>query len=213
MRHLSVKMTGKVSCEWILSNDLLSHNEWSSNKDKMELPMVPLDRMDTSQWSCLIKPQIHTTPWLLINYKQNPILTEWILGNDGFGRNERSSDTLVIDGHHTELILLSGIEFIHWAVRVPTELGHRHPATIFALLLDLVVINRRTTVILEYQIKWMVFQATILHCKAILGRGRPGLMRWILVWIMPQMQDCSLDLLTSSPLRYHCANIKPHTGY
>ena len=32
--------------------------------------------------------------------------------------------------------------------------------------------------------KWMVFQATILHCKATQGRGQPGLVRWILLWIM-----------------------------
>ena len=36
-----------------------------------------------------------------------------------------------------------------------------------------------------------VFQATILHCKAILGRGKNELMRWILEWIMPQMSDLS----------------------
>ena len=28
--------------------------------------------------------------------------------------------------------------------------------------------------------KWMVFKATILQCKAILGLGQPGLIRWIL---------------------------------
>ena len=50
--------------------------------------------------------------------------------------------------------------------------------------------------------------ATILHCKAILGRGQPGLMRWIL-WNMPLVQDRSLDLLTSSPVRYHCATDAP----
>ena len=48
----------------------------------------------------------------------------------------------------------------------------------------------------------MVFKATILQWKAILARGQPGLMRWILLWIM---QDLSLDLLISSPARYHCA--------
>ena len=30
------------------------------------------------------------------------------------------------------------------------------------------------------------------------------LMRWILFWIMPVVQDRSLDLLTSSPACYHC---------
>ena len=40
--------------------------------------------------------------------------------------------------------------------------------------------------------EWMVFQATIQQCKAILGRGKPFIMKWILVWIMSQMQDWSL---------------------
>ena len=38
---------------------------------------------------------------------------------------------------------------------------------------------------------------------AILGRRQYGLMRWILLWIMPLVQNHS-DLLTSSPVRYHC---------
>ena len=42
-------------------------------------------------------------------------------------------------------------------------------------------------------------------CKAILGRGQPGLMRWILLWIMPLAPDRSFDLVTSNPARYQCA--------
>ena len=38
----------------------------------------------------------------------------------------------------------------------------------------------------QNETKWMVFQTTILHCKAILGWGQPGLIRWISLWIMPQ---------------------------
>ena len=53
--------------------------------------------------------------------------------------------------------------------------------------------------------EWMVLQATILHSKAILGRGQPEQMRWILLWIMPMVQVLLLDLLTSSPASYHCA--------
>ena len=40
--------------------------------------------------------------------------------------------------------------------------------------------------------------------KAILGRRKPGRMRWILLWIMPQAPDRSLDLLANSPARHHC---------
>ena len=36
----------------------------------------------------------------------------------------------------------------------------------------------------------------------MLGRGQPGLMRWIMFWIMPLVQDWSLNLLISSPPRY-----------
>ena len=39
----------------------------------------------------------------------------------------------------------------------------------------------------------------ILHCKATLGRGQCRLMRWISLWIMPLLQDRSLDLLIGSP--------------
>ena len=40
--------------------------------------------------------------------------------------------------------------------------------------------------------EWMVFQDTMVHCKAIPGWGPSGLMRWISVWTMPQVQDKSL---------------------
>ena len=43
----------------------------------------------------------------------------------------------------------------------------------------------------------------------MLRRGQPGLMGWILLRIMPLMQDRSLDLLISSPARYHCATDAP----
>ena len=32
--------------------------------------------------------------------------------------------------------------------------------------------------------KQILFKATMRHCKAILGRGQPELMRWIWVWVM-----------------------------
>ena len=35
----------------------------------------------------------------------------------------------------------------------------------------------------------MVFYATILHCKAMLGQGQPGLNKMIFLWIMPLVQD------------------------
>ena len=55
---------------------------------------------------------------------------------------------------------------------------------------------------------WMVFGATMMYCKAILGKGQPGLMRWILVWNTPQVQDWShtkpVNLQSSSPLPPAC---------
>ena len=47
-------------------------------------------------------------------------------------------------------------------------------------------------------------------CKAILGRGQPGLMRWIFLWCMPLAQDRSFDLFTSNPARYHCTTDISH---
>ena len=54
--------------------------------------------------------------------------------------------------------------------------------------------------------KWndWCFRPRFCNCKAILGWGQPGLMRWILLWIMPLVQDWSLNLLTSTPACYHC---------
>ena len=36
-----------------------------------------------------------------------------------------------------------------------------------------------------------------------------GLLRWILFWIMPLVQDRLLDQLTISPARYHCTTAAP----
>ena len=49
------------------------------------------------------------------------------------------------------------------------------------------------------------FRSQFCTVKAILNRGQPGLMRLILLSIMPQVQHWSLVLLTCSPVRYQCA--------
>ena len=57
-------------------------------------------------------------------------------------------------------------------------------------------------------IEWMVFYALILHCMAKLGCGQPGLMRWILVWILPQVQDQLLNLQSNMlPLCFDCPHV------
>ena len=56
---------------------------------------------------------------------------------------------------------------------------------------------------------WMVFWATILNCKAMLGWGYPGLMGWILLWIIPLVYDQSFELLTRSSACYHCITDAP----
>ena len=60
-----------------------------------------------------------------------------------------------------------------------------------------------------WQDEWImnekVFYAIFLHCKAILGRGQPALIRWILVWIVTPGAGCLLCLLACSPAHYHCA--------
>ena len=48
------------------------------------------------------------------------------------------------------------------------------------------------------------FRPQFCTVKAILGRGQPVLMRWLLLWIMPLAQDRSIDLLVSCSTRYHC---------
>ena len=50
------------------------------------------------------------------------------------------------------------------------------------------------------------------RCTYILGWTQTGPMRWILLWIMPQVQDRLIDLLTSSPARYHCNHGWPLTS-
>ena len=56
------------------------------------------------------------------------------------------------------------------------------------------------------------FRARFCTCKVILGWGQLGLMNWILWRIMSQVQDRSLDLLTSSPALYHCTTDVPIPG-
>ena len=53
------------------------------------------------------------------------------------------------------------------------------------------------------------FRPRFCTYKAILGWGQPGLMGWILLWILPLVQDRSLDLLASSTSRYHCTTDVP----
>ena len=62
-----------------------------------------------------------------------------------------------------------------------------------------------------YPWKWneWCFRQRFCTRKAILGRGQLGLMRWILSWIVPLVQDRTLDLLTSSPAHYHCTMDAP----
>ena len=56
------------------------------------------------------------------------------------------------------------------------------------------------------------FRPRFCTCMAILGRGQPGLMNWCLLWIMPQVQDRSLYLLTSSQAPYHNTTDAPGYG-
>ena len=53
--------------------------------------------------------------------------------------------------------------------------------------------------------KWnnFLFQVIILHCTATLGRVYPGLTWWILIWILIQVPDQLLNLLTCSLAHYH----------
>ena len=59
--------------------------------------------------------------------------------------------------------------------------------------------------------KWpdWCFRPRFCTCKAILGRAQPGRMRWILSWSMPLAKDRLLDLLASSPARYHWTTDAP----
>ena len=41
------------------------------------------------------------------------------------------------------------------------------------------------------------------------ARGQPGLIRLIVLWIMPLLRDRSLNLFTSSPARYLCTTNAP----
>ena len=61
------------------------------------------------------------------------------------------------------------------------------------------------------KMKWneWCFRPWFCICKAILCRVQPALMGWGLLWIIPLVHDRSLDLLTSSPARYHCTTNAP----
>ena len=49
----------------------------------------------------------------------------------------------------------------------------------------------------HYEENEWYFRPKNLHCKAILGREQPGLRRWILLGILPLVQDWPLKLLTA----------------
>ena len=57
--------------------------------------------------------------------------------------------------------------------------------------------------------KWMVFQAMILHLSGYTGPGTTWVNEWILLWIMPLVQDWLLGLLTCSPTQCHCTTYAP----
>ena len=65
---------------------------------------------------------------------------------------------------------------------------------------------------LKWTNKWC-FIPRFCTCKAILIRGQPGLMRWILSWFMPVVQDQSHGLLNSSPACYHYTMDAPTPPY
>ena len=78
------------------------------------------------------------------------------------------------------------------------------------IVLYIWVISSTMLVVLYKWNKWC-FKPRFSTHKAILGRGQPGLIRWILLWNMPLVQDRSLDLLTSSPTCYHWATDAPNS--
>ena len=63
----------------------------------------------------------------------------------------------------------------------------------------------------QEQMKWMVFWVAILHCKAILGRRQPGvgqeqtrLMRWISLWLVHQFCEFSYSHLWAEVIVLWC---------
>ena len=82
--------------------------------------------------------------------------------------------------------------------------GHMSEKNIQMLWRAGIVVTTTRVSVLEW-----CFRPRFCTCKAILGRRHPGLMRWILLGIMPLVQDRSLDLLISSPARYHCTTDAP----
>ena len=78
-------------------------------------------------------------------------------------------------------------------LRIPIQLVRRDPC--------------HSNILKPGKVQWMndwCFRPRFCTCKAIQGQGKPGLMRWFWVWIMPMVQDWLLDLLISSPVCYHC---------
>ena len=58
------------------------------------------------------------------------------------------------------------------------------------LIKDILHIKKYYSTTPGYYNEWMVFQATILHCKAILDKGQPGLMRWIMPLVQVRLLTC-----------------------
>ena len=61
-------------------------------------------------------------------------------------------------------------------------------------------VANKTPEIIKSRNEWC-FRSRFCTCMDILGLGQPGLLRWILSWIMPLVQDWSLGVFTSIPVR------------
>ena len=104
-----------------------------------------------------------------------------------------------------------------WNTKIGNLLGIRLQLKSDKLFINRIVRHLQSLVYGEIGLKISVstnewcFRPRFCTCKAILDHGQPGLMKWILLRIMPLVQDWSLDLLTSSPAPYHGALLSVST--
>ena len=99
-------------------------------------------------------------------------------------------------------------------VKITSGLNKKYPLTCHLYIIPapfcpcVKLIKSNNVAYVMKQNEWC-FRPRFCTVRLYWARGQPWLMRWILCWNMPLVQDRSLHLLTSNPARYQYATDAP----
>ena len=114
----------------------------------MALIQSTLARLDSKRGVCGVPWLAVTTAPIIIDGRPDQRLTERILGDDRFRRQERFALSLLVDRRHAELTLLAELQSGDFALGAATELADRLPVAFLVLLFDDVVAHRLSAIFL-----------------------------------------------------------------